>query len=136
MDHQVYGRAPLVVAFVEDLMSATKIESVVANLGFRSQIMDSSRLPEAGNDPLDLDRPGEPVHGPLAEVIDLLTIWQPALLVFDLANRIVPWQIWLTVLKSSPATRRFPVICYGPHVDTGMLATARNLVTETEASTI
>ena len=133
MDHQVDGRAPLVVAFVDDLMSATRIESIVANLGFRSRIMDSSRLPEPGSVPIDLDRPGEPVHGQLAKVMNLLTIWQPALLVFDLANRTVPWPTWLTVLKSSPATRRLPVICFGPHVDTAMLATARNLVTETDA---
>jgi predicted metal-dependent hydrolase len=133
MDHQVDGRAPLIVAFVDELMSATRIEAVAAHLGFRAQVVDRALIPALDDDPIDLDRPGEPIEGPLAEVFDFLTARQPALLVFDLANQSVPWQKWLAALKSSPATRRFPVICYGPHVDTKALASARDLLTESDA---
>jgi predicted metal-dependent hydrolase len=133
MDHQVDGRAPLIVAFVDDLMSATRIEGVAAHLGFQARIMDRAQLPDSSDEPADPGRPGEPIHGPLAELVDLLTAWQPALLVFDLDNQSVPWRKWLAVLKSSPATRRLPVVCFGPHVDTRSLASARDLLTESDA---
>ena len=133
MDHEAEGRAPLIVAFVDDLMAATRIETVVAHVGFRAQVMDRAQLPASGDDLIDPDPPGEPVHGPLAELFDLLTAWQPALLIFDLSNQAVPWQKWLATLKSSPATRRIPVICYGPHIDEEALASARGLLTESDA---
>lgn len=132
MDHQPEGRAPLVVAFVDDLMSATRIEAVAAHLGFRTEVVNGAPTPDLGDDPTKAERPGEPLHGPAAEMVDLLTTWQPALLVFDLANQDIPWQNWLPVLKSSPATKRIPIICYGPHVDTAVLAAARELLTESD----
>jgi predicted metal-dependent hydrolase len=133
MDHTIEGRESLIVAFVDDLMSATRIEAVGNHLGYRVKTL--GRTEALISDTLaDVpERPGEPIDGPMAALVDTLTAWQPALLIFDMANRSIPWRDWLAVLKSSPATRRLPVICYGPHVDKVALADAAGMVAEADA---
>jgi hypothetical protein len=123
-------RPPLIVAFVDDLMSATRIESVAERLGYQIKIFGQAGPLVAPVPPGEPERPGEPIDGPLAPLVDRLTSWQPALLIFDMANPSIPWPRWLPILKSSPATRRIPVICFGPHVDKAALERASALTTE------
>ena len=73
----------------------------------------------------------EALTGPEAILIERLAEWQPVLLIFDLGNSEVPWRAWIALLKSSPATRRIPVLCYGPHVDAEALQAARAAGAET-----
>jgi CheY-like chemotaxis protein len=119
--------APLIVAFVADLMFTTRIETAVAGLGFRVVFIE--RASQVA--PLDLPEPerqlGEHLHGPGAALIEQITSWQPALLVFDLNNADVPWRDWIALLTSVPATRRIPVLCYGSHVDVGATEAARRV---------
>lgn len=133
MNHQHDGREHLIVAFVDDLMSATRIESVAVQLGYQVKNVGRASMLGVALDVDSLNRPGEPVEGPLATLMEALTAWQPCLLVFDLANPAIPWRQWLSILKSSPATRRVPVICYGPHVDKQSLNDAANMTTEPDA---
>lgn len=122
---------PLVVAFVSDLMFAVRIEQAAGNLGYEVRVISGSaaggngdgKVPIAGVD----RRPGEMLHGSGGELFRQLTEWQPALLIFDLGNRDIPWQSWIATLKSSPATRRLPILCYGPHVEEELLAEATRL---------
>lgn len=53
---------------------------------------------------------GEKLSGRLGRFMERVTELQPVLIVFDCDNAAVPWQRWIPVLKSSPATRRFPVL--------------------------
>lgn len=118
------SEAPLILAFVADLLFAAKIESAAQRLGFRLQWVDSAAHVEAETNP---DRPGEPLSGPGSRLIRFVAAAQPALLIFDLGQPDLPWRQWLGALKSSPATRRFPVLCFGPHVDSDSLTAARQL---------
>jgi hypothetical protein len=118
---------PLVLVFVSELMMATRIENVVNKLG--------GRVKAAG----DIDefitveeqsagrQPAEPVFGREAKIIDHLTVLQPGLLIFDLADTNFPWQEWIALIKSLPATRRIPVICFGQHTDVDSIRTANKV---------
>lgn len=70
-------------------------------------------------------RPGEPVAGPEAELVEMVTRLRPALMIFDLGNADIPWREWIALLKSAAATRRYPLICYGAHVEGQALVEAR-----------
>ncbi|HLE53165.1 MAG TPA: DUF309 domain-containing protein [Anaerolineales bacterium] len=59
----------------------------------------------------------EHLSGREAILLDRLTLWKPALMIFDLGNRNIPWREWIALVTSVPATRRIPVLCYGSHVD-------------------
>lgn len=122
--------APLVVAFVDDLMFEVKVEKVVAGMDYRLHTIGSAEvIGPAGPAAADADepRPGEPLSGRAGLLFQQITAWQPALLIFDLHNENIPWRRWIPALKSSPATRRLPILCYGSHVAEETLAEARRL---------
>jgi hypothetical protein len=119
--------APLIIGFVADLMFTTRIENAARHAGFRVQWIErASRIGE-----LDLDAPretpGESLHGRRGQLFTKLAGWQPALLLFDLNNEAIPWQHWIPALKSSPATRRMPIMCFGPHEDVERMTEAKKL---------
>jgi hypothetical protein len=113
---------PLILGFVADLIFAVKIEQAAAGLGFQ---VDWVERGEQVVPPLPDGEPVEPFNGPNGPLIDMISARQPIMLIFDLGNSGVPWREWLPLLKSSPATRRIPLLCYGSHVDAGTLAEAR-----------
>jgi predicted metal-dependent hydrolase len=118
---------PLIVAFVGDLFFTVKIENVARNLGFRVELIETAEAVAPPDENAPANQAAEPVYGRLAALVDKLTQWQPALLIFDLANEAIPWEKWLAALKSSPATRRMPVLAFAPHVETELLKRARAL---------
>lgn len=110
--------APLLIAFVGDLFFAPRIEGAARRLGFRVQLVErAGQIAPARPDPVR-GAPGEPLRGPLAAPIRRLASERPALLIFDLNNDGVPWFEWIAGIKSSPATRRIPVLCFGSHAHT------------------
>ena len=114
---------PLVVAFVADLMFTSRIGNVLRGLGYRVRwIADAADI--EGEDAGDLSKPGEPLEGKTGNLFGLITTWQPALLLFDLANTAIPWQRWIPALKSSPATRRIPILTFGPHTNSDLMQEA------------
>jgi predicted metal-dependent hydrolase len=121
---------PLIVAFVGDLFFTVKIENVARHLGFQVKLIETAEVVAPPDDNAPPNQAAEPVYGRLAALVDLLTQWQPALLIFDLANEAIPWEKWLAALKSSPATRRLPALCFAPHVETELLKRARELNAE------
>lgn len=126
--------SPLVVVFIKDLMMSTKIESVCNHLGYKVLIDEAPELIWPEEPPRPMTYSGEPVSGQAAELVEKLTNLQPALLIFDLGNDTIPWQQWLIILKSSPATRRIPILCFGPHVDTQKLSIALDLSADSVVS--
>jgi hypothetical protein len=58
-------------------------------------------------------------------LIEKITHLRPVLIVFDLGNDQIPWRSWLPMIKTIPATRRLPIICFGAHIDALSLTDAR-----------
>ncbi len=117
---------PLIIAFIADLFFAVKIDEAARRLDFRVEWIE--RLSQVADDspPVPYRQLGEHLVGPGAALIDLLTLKQPALLIFDLSNGEIPWREWVAMIKSVPATRRIPLICFGSHVDTDAFKDARD----------
>lgn len=101
-------------------MMSEQIAATVRQMGYRLTVIDS---PTAGRDAKVM---GEPLYGPGAAIVEELTRWHPALLIFDVGSTVLPWEQWLPVIKSVPATRRLPAIAYGPHVEEAKLALAKD----------
>ncbi len=117
--------SPLIVGFVADLMFATRIAAVAQRLGYELRWIESAAdLPGAAGP--TAEGPGELLEGQSGALFERLTGWQPALLIFDLGNDGIPWQRWIAAIKSSPATRRLPILAYGSHVNKEALAAARS----------
>ena len=115
--------SPLVVAFVADLMFTSKIQNVINGLGYRVRWLGQADDVE-GEDAATFAPPGERLEGKTGRLFEHITAWQPSLLIFDLSNTAVPWAHWIPVLKSSPATRRIPILAFGPHMDVDLMEVA------------
>ncbi len=68
----------------------------------------------------------EPLEGPDAQLVRHLTESRPALILVDLNNTTLPWARWIQVIKTSAATRRIPILAFGPHIDKDSLESAEN----------
>ena len=116
---------PLIIAFVGDLYFTSRIESVAQNLGFRVSWFDRAEqlmnVVPGTSDPRSLEHPA----GQKPDVLDYITLYHPALILFDLNNNEVPWRDWIILIKTSPATRRIPVVCFGSHMDVVAMKAAR-----------
>ena len=125
MNQQSERKSPLLVAFVADLMFTTRIANVANHLGYRIEWIE--RATDVGEiDPnAPPERPGEMLHGREGQLFQKLAAWQPALLLFDLTNEAIPWEPWITILRASPATRRIPILCFGPHEDVERMKRAK-----------
>lgn len=122
--------APLILAFVGDLMFTTRIETVIRHLGYEVKWIE--RAADLGEiEPgKPVETPGEALHGREGRLFQKVTEWQPALLLFDLTNQAIPWQKWIPLLKASPATRRIPILCFGPHQDVELMQKAKSMGAE------
>ena len=117
---------PLIVGFLSDLMFAVRIEAVAERLNYQVRWIeraDQVAPPDPTTPPRQL---AEHLIGPGAVLLDQLTRWRPALLIFDLSSPEIPWREWVALIKSVPATRRLPVICFGSHVDVETMQAAKN----------
>ncbi len=108
---------PMIVAFFDDLMLTSRIESAARKVGFKVVFWGDPAFFGEEIRPTDGVHPGEPVEGRAGTLMDHITSLQPALLIFDISFSPIPWKEWVAVLKSSPATRRLPILCFGPHID-------------------
>lgn len=116
---------PLILAFVSDLMFTTRINNVVRHIGFAIEWIEQAD--ELGQPTQKKLRPGESVNGREGNLFTRVTDKQPALLLFDLTNSHIPWQKWIPILKSSPATRRIPIMAFGPHEDVATMQEAKRV---------
>lgn len=124
------NKKPIIVGFVADLMFNTQIENVARRLGYEMRWIERpSDLAPAEPDAPE-ERPGELLHGQGGALFSKMSAWQPALLVFDLDNNEIPWRQWIASLKSSAATRRVPILCFGSHVNTESLRDADRMGAE------
>ncbi|MBI3362665.1 MAG: DUF309 domain-containing protein, partial [Chloroflexi bacterium] len=111
---------PLIVGLVSDLFFTVKIDYVARQLGYRVRWIERAEEvspPDTLDDDDTLRQLAEAMRGQVASFIALLVEEQPALVIFDLNNNAVPWDKWIAAAKSSPATRRTPIIAFGSHMD-------------------
>jgi len=117
---------PILLAFVSDLMFTTRIARVAEHVGYDVEWIETAdELGAADADDLR-ERPGEALRGREGRLFERVTRAQPALLLFDLTNAAIPWRPWIAALKSSAATRRIPILCFGPHEDVATMTAARD----------
>lgn len=118
--------SPLIVAFVSDLMFTTKIDNVCRHLGYRVKWIESTA--DLGGDQSQTEQIGvsEQIGGQMGQLFIKIADLQPSLLIFDLANKSIPWENWMPLLKSSPATRQFPILAFGPHTNVEIMGKAKN----------
>jgi len=117
---------PKIVAFVSDLMFSLRIESAADQIDFMVIFLESV------NDfsyeiQQKREAPGEALAGLRGALMDRISQLQPALMLFDLNNQHIPWQDWIPLLKSVPATRRIPILAFGPHMDVDTITLAKDV---------
>ena len=115
----------LILAFVRDLNFEVRIENAAQQNGFQVKVIESAEQ-IAPPDEEDLGvQIAEHLGGRGAVLLDKITQWHPALIIFDLGNDFIPWEDWIRLISSVPATRRIPILCFGPHVDVEMMRAAK-----------
>jgi predicted metal-dependent hydrolase len=119
----------LILTLVSDLFFAVQIENAIRGLGYRLKRIESGEQiePEPPG-PATTEHGwaylGEPLTGRGAGFVARLVEWQPALVIVELMSTLIPWADWVAAMKSSPATRRIPVLAYGPHTNLELRAKA------------
>jgi len=117
--------SPRVLALTNDLFLVPRLQDGASGLGFRFDQLEANLLrDEAPARPIPLT---EPLDGDEAELVRSIVSDPPALILIDVAAAEIPWRRWLQVLKTSSATRRVPVVAFGPHVEKDALDEARRL---------
>jgi len=114
---------PLIVAFVSDLMLAKRIKRVVQGLNWRVEWIETA----VSDSTSQREHMGESLQGSDGKLFEQITAWQPALLLFDLTNQQIPWRRWIPRLKTSPATKRLPILAFGPHTDVDTMQNAKKV---------
>jgi predicted metal-dependent hydrolase len=118
-------KRPYVLALTEDLFLTPRLEDAARAAGFELQVVARPEDWGAGGEPSQRSVPlTEPLEGPEAVLVRRLVTDRPALILVDLTSTLVPWERWISVIKSSAATRRIPIVAFGPHVAEQDLARA------------
>ncbi|HLC05595.1 MAG TPA: DUF309 domain-containing protein [Anaerolineales bacterium] len=126
MDIEAPSTSPLILAFCDDLFLVPRLEDAARGLGYRMHFIERPEGIGAEGVPIGRSVPlTEPLEGPDAVLVRHLAETRPALLLFDLTSQAVPWERWIQVLKTSAATRRLPIVAFGPHVESAILDRAR-----------
>ncbi len=117
---------PVILSFVSDLFFASKIEAAAKTVHMQVVWLEMGQdtFPSEGTTPAI--HSAEHTSGAGFVLLEKITRLQPALILFDLGDVKYPWKEWLPLIKSSPATRRIPVIAFGAHVDAENLMAARS----------
>ena len=121
--------APLVLTLISDLFFTVQVEQGIRSLGYAVRHIErgSELEPDSGPE-AEREKPraylGEPLTGRGATFVRRLAEWQPRLIIVELSSTAIPWAEWIAAAKASPATRRIPVLAFGPHTDLELRETA------------
>lgn len=117
---------PVIFAFIEDLITAVKIENTAEDLGFQFMHWQKPSLDAQGAVGGSETQWAEPLRGIEGAVVEKISRHQPALIIFDLGNQAIPTLDWIALIASVPATRGIPILAYGPHVEKEKLDAAKS----------
>lgn len=111
-------KRPMVLILTEDLFLTPRLVDGVRQLDFDPLVVESPADLKAEGSATDRPVPlTEPLSGADANLVRALSQLRPALILVDLSASKVPWERWIQVIKTSAATRRIPVLAFGPHVE-------------------
>jgi len=119
-----------IISFIPDLLFATRVESIAERAGYRSINVDNVNFWFYIQDETSSTLASLQTEETKEKLLQALTLWQPALIIFDINSEFIPWKDWVGLIKSSTATRRFPVLCFGSHKNTQVIKTARSIGTD------
>ncbi len=108
---------PVILALVSDVYFMVAIEDGGRKLEYDVRVLDAHSQHNLLGPGSENDR--NPIF------LEYMRHLQPALVIVDLNVSDLPWKEWISRLKLSPATRAIPVVCFGPHVNTALLVSAR-----------
>jgi CheY-like chemotaxis protein len=117
---------PVILGLVSDLFFASKIDAAAKTIDFQVLWYELEKHTTGQGTRMVASQLAEQVTGPGFELLERITVLQPVLIIFDLSDSSFPWQEWLPLVKSAPATRRIPTIAFGSHVDSEKLKIARS----------
>jgi predicted metal-dependent hydrolase len=120
---------PLVLTLISDLFFSVQVANALGGMGYAHRgIERGSELEPDTGDGAKREQGGaylgEPLTGRGSVFVARLAEWRPVLVIVELSSRSIPWADWVAALKSSPATRRIPVLAFGPHTDLDLRAQA------------
>lgn len=115
-----------VLALTDDWFLIPRLEDAARAQGLGFEAAGRPEALEAGGAPAERAVPlTEPLEGADAGLVRRLTARRPSLILADTACQAIPWERWIGVLKTSAATRRIPIVAFGPHVEGEALLRAR-----------
>jgi CheY-like chemotaxis protein len=119
---------PLILALTSDYFFVPRLEDAANSLGFQLETVDSPEALGAEGATATRGIPlTEPLEGPDAALIRGIVGRRPALIFIDVAGQAIPWERWTQIMKTSAATRRIPIVAFGPHVETELLERAKSV---------
>jgi CheY-like chemotaxis protein len=115
-----------VLALTSDLYLIPRLEDAARSLGLALEVGELPGAPEpAGGRTGPEIALTEPLEGPAAGLVRRVAQDPPALILVDLSSDPQHAAESIRTLKTSSATRRVPIVAFGPHVDGEALAQAR-----------
>jgi len=118
----------LILLISQDVFWQPRLQDAAAALDFKLVGLEGMEAAVSARSPADDERMlTEPLSGPDAWLVRQVAEVQPSLILLDLGDPALPAMRWLQRLKTSAATRRLPVVAFGPHVEKERLAQARQL---------
>lgn len=120
MKKEPQSDGPTILALSESEGALQALRDGASARGMR--LLTAADLPEISFEALDtnpLRGLTEPLIGPLAAFVEWLTRSRPSLALVDVTSGF-PWERWIAVMKTSAATRRIPVLAFGPAGSAGL----------------
>ena len=116
-----------ILVLLNDLFLLPRVQDVAQRIGCSVELITQAEDLGMKDDPSERVIPlTEPLDGPEAILVRQISASQPGLILIDAGMTTLPWANWIRVLKTSAATRRIPILAYGPHVQTELLERARS----------
>lgn len=117
-----------ILVLMDDLFLLPRLQDAVRDFGYALEVI--TRPDDLGIELESAPRAiplTEPLEGGEAILVRALSAMQPGLIVIDATLERIPWLQWIQVLKTSAATRRIPILVFGPHIQKDLLAQAREM---------
>lgn len=111
---------PLILALVSDVFFNAPLEQAVRARRYGWRLIERGDQLEDPTLPVNQAFLGERLSGRGAAFLRQVVEWQPVLILVELSTDRIPWRDWVAAIKASPATRRVPVLAFGPHVDVAL----------------
>ncbi len=116
----------MILALLDDLFLLPRLQDIAQDVGFSLEVITKPADLGVEVEPSKRLVPlTEPLEGAEAILVQTISAMQPGLILIDAKLEHIPWLNWIQVLKTSAATRRIPILVFGPHIEGDLLGQAR-----------